>query len=509
MGTFDDNRRHHGDHARSPSGGSEFRLDPPAGDIGLRREVERFPFVPVDPARLAAGLLRGLQHPGLRPGAAAARARTTRRSCIGVSGGLDSTHALIVAARAMDREGRPRSDILAFTLPGFATGERTKGNAIAAGARRSASRSRRSTSRDTAELMLTDLDHPFAARRAGLRRHVRERAGRAAHRLPVPAGQPARRHRAGHRRPVRAGAGLVAPTASATRCRTTTSTRGVPKTLIQHLIRWVIVVGAVRRRGQRGAAVESWTPRSPRSWCPTARTRRCRAARPRSGPYALQDFTLFHVLRYGFRPSKIAFLAWHAWRDAERGRLAAGVPRRRATAPTTLAEIRHWLRGVRAAVLPVQPVQALGDAERARRCRPAARCRRAATGGRRRTCRPGSGWTRSPPSPPPDGESPFRDGESPSSRRRVVTSMTVRVAGIATRRRGTGDSPSRPGRARRRGGRGRRGRGPTPARGRRARRRPARPPPRRAAAGGRAPGRPPRPGRRRGGGTPPPPPRRA
>ena len=40
---------------------------------------------------------------------------------IGVSGGLDSTHALIVAARAMDRLGRPRSDIIAITMPGFAT----------------------------------------------------------------------------------------------------------------------------------------------------------------------------------------------------------------------------------------------------------------------------------------------------------------------------------------------------------------------------------------------------
>ena len=131
MGTFDDNRRH---HAARVEGFRRigFRLDPPSTDIGLRREVERFPFVPVDPARLeqdcfeayniqVAGLeqrLRAIGHP---------------KVVIGVSGGLDSTHALIVAARAMDREQRPRSDILAFTLPGFATSERTKGNATAAG----------------------------------------------------------------------------------------------------------------------------------------------------------------------------------------------------------------------------------------------------------------------------------------------------------------------------------------------------------------------------------------
>jgi len=128
MGTFDDNRRHHRESVDSFRR-IEFRLDPPAGDIGLLRQIERFPFVPSDPARLehdcyeayniqVAGLeqrLRALHYPKL---------------VIGVSGGLDSSHALIVAARAMDRESRPRSDILAFTLPGFATGEHTKRNAV-------------------------------------------------------------------------------------------------------------------------------------------------------------------------------------------------------------------------------------------------------------------------------------------------------------------------------------------------------------------------------------------
>ena len=51
MGTFDDNRIHHGITAESFRR-VEFKLDPPAGDIGLRREIERFPFVPADPSRL-------------------------------------------------------------------------------------------------------------------------------------------------------------------------------------------------------------------------------------------------------------------------------------------------------------------------------------------------------------------------------------------------------------------------------------------------------------------------
>ena len=128
MGTFDDNRRHHRTLTESFRR-IEFRLDPPAGDIGLRREIERFPFVPADPQRLQQDCYEAysIQVAGLEQ---RLRALNYPKVVIGVSGGLDSTHALIVAARAMDREDRPRADILAFTLPGFATGDRTKRNAI-------------------------------------------------------------------------------------------------------------------------------------------------------------------------------------------------------------------------------------------------------------------------------------------------------------------------------------------------------------------------------------------
>ena len=60
------------------------------------------------------------------------------------------------------------------------------------------------------------------------------------------------------------------------------------------------------------------------------------------GPYALQDFTLFHVLRHGARPSKVAFLAWHAWRDVAAGWWPPGYPEDRRQA-YDLAEIRRWL----------------------------------------------------------------------------------------------------------------------------------------------------------------------
>ena len=159
MGTFDDNRDHHRiteDSFRRVG----FRLDPPAGDIGLRREIERFPFVPSDPQRLQQDCYEAynIQVSGLEQ---RLRALNYPKVVLGLSGGLDSTHALIVAARAMDREDRPRSDILAFTLPGFATGERTKANAI-----RLADALRVTFEtidiKATAELMFTEIGHPFS-----------------------------------------------------------------------------------------------------------------------------------------------------------------------------------------------------------------------------------------------------------------------------------------------------------------------------------------------------------
>jgi len=75
---------------------------------------------------------------------------------------------------------------------------------------------------------------------------------------------------------------------------------------------------------------------------PTGEDEEVQSSEAKVGPYALQDFNLFHVLRYGFRPSKIAFLAWHAWRDATVGEWPPGVPVDERPS-YTLTEIRHWL----------------------------------------------------------------------------------------------------------------------------------------------------------------------
>ena len=338
MGTFDDNRRHR-EAAAESFRRMEFRVDPPADDIGLRRSVERFPFVPSDVSRLERDCYEGynIQVAGLEQ---RLRALDYPKVVIGVSGGLDSTHALIVAARAMDREGRPRSDILAFTLPGFATGERTKNNAIRL-SRALGVTFEELDIRRTAKLMLQEIGHPFGRGeqvydvtfenvQAGLRTDYLFRI-------------------ANQR------GGIVLGTGDLSELALGWSTygvgdqmshynvnAGVPKTLIQHLIRWVISSGQFEQAVCEVLQSVLDTEITP-ELVPTGEEEELQSSEAKVGPYSLQDFSLFQVLRYGFRPSKIAFLAWHAWSDAERGDWPPGFPVDKRPS-YSLKEIRHWLQ---------------------------------------------------------------------------------------------------------------------------------------------------------------------
>ncbi len=336
MGTFDDNRRHF--QAQNAFRRIDFRLDPPTGDIGLRREVERFPFVPKDPVRLEQDCYEGynIQVSGLEQ---RLRALDYPKVVIGVSGGLDSTHALIVAAKAMDREGRPRSDILAFTLPGFATGERTRNNAIALSKALGVTFEEIDI-RSTATVMLAEIGHPYSRGeqvyditfenlQAGLRTDYLFRI-------------------ANQR------GGIVLGTGDLSELALGWSTygvgdqmshynvnAGVPKTLIQHLIRWAISSGQFDE--EVGVILQSVldTEITP-ELVPAGAGEQVQSSEAKVGPYALQDFSLFQVLRYGFRPSKIAFLAWHAWHDPQHGGWPPGFPLEERHG-YTVGEIRHWL----------------------------------------------------------------------------------------------------------------------------------------------------------------------
>jgi NAD+ synthase (glutamine-hydrolysing) len=338
MGTFDDNRRHHGVMVESFRR-VEFQLDPPSGDIGLLREVERFPFVPVDPQRLQQDCYEAynIQVSGLEQ---RLRALNYPKVVLGLSGGLDSTHALIVAARAMDREGRPRSDILAFTLPGFATGERTKGNATRL-AEALGVTFETIDIKSTAELMLSEIGHPFSR-------------GKKVYDVTFENVQAGLRTDYLFRLANQRG-GIVLGTGDLSELALGWSTYGVgdqmshynvnggvPKTLIQHLIRWVISShqfdDAVNDVLQSVLDTEI-TP----ELIPTGEDEEIQSSEAKVGPYVLQDFSLFQVLRYGFRPSKVAFLAWHAWSDADRGDWPAGFAEHKRPS-YSLKEIRHWLQ---------------------------------------------------------------------------------------------------------------------------------------------------------------------
>jgi NAD+ synthase (glutamine-hydrolysing) len=334
MGTFDENGRAHAERV-SRFRRIAFALDPPSGDIGLRRRVERFPFVPSDPARLEQDCYEGynIQVAGLLQ---RLRAIGDPKVVIGVSGGLDSTHALIVAAKAMDRAERPRSDILGFTLPGFATSDETRTNAKRLMDELGVTCAELDIT-ETAELMLRAIEHPYARGeevydvtfenvQAGLRTDYLFRI-------------------ANQRRGIVLGTGDLSELALGwatygvgDQMSHYNVNAGVPKTLVQHLIRWVVS----SEQFEVGVG-ETLTDILDTEISPElVPGEELQSTESKIGPYDLHDFTLFHVLRFGFRPTKIGFLATHAWRDVDEGPRPPNFPasRRRAYGEE---EIRHWL----------------------------------------------------------------------------------------------------------------------------------------------------------------------
>jgi NAD+ synthase (glutamine-hydrolysing) len=315
-----------------------FDFEAPAGQIELARPVARYPFVPADPSRLDQDCYEtfNIQVQGLMK-----RLKTTgiRRLCIGVSGGLDSTHALLVAARAFDQLGWPRSDILGFTMPGFATGDATKSNAWAL------MRGLRITAEEInikplATQLLKDLKHPYSSGepvydvtfenvQAGLRTDFLFRAAN------------------------QRGA-LVLGTGDLSEIALGWSTYGVgdqmshynvnasvSKTLIQHLVRWVIKSEIFDP--ETGVTLGSIldTVISP-ELVPANAQGLIQSTEDKIGPYDLHDFFLYYITRFGLKPSKVAYLAHAAWHSRESGKWPAHFPeakKREFDLPT----IRHWL----------------------------------------------------------------------------------------------------------------------------------------------------------------------
>ncbi len=269
------------------------------------------------------------------------RIESTQAKCLvlGISGGLDSTHALIVAAKAMDRLGRPRTDIRGYTMPGFATSEGTRSNAWRL-MKAFAITAAEIDIRPAAELMLAGIGHPYSQGKpvydttfenvqAGLRTDYLFRL----------AGQQG---------------GFVLGTGDLSELALGWCTYGVgdqmshyginagiPKTLMQYLIRWAIATD------QFDAAIDAVledvvaTEISP-ELVPPGESGAIQSTESLIGPYELNDFFLHHTIRWGQNPSHVAFLCWHAWKDAGAGAWPAGFPEE-AKHEYQLETIAHWL----------------------------------------------------------------------------------------------------------------------------------------------------------------------
>ena len=316
----------------------EFDLAVPGGRVPLRRRVERYPFVPADPARLdercaevydiqVAGLMKRLS------------ATALEKVVIGISGGLDSTQAALVAVRAFDRLGLPRRNVLGFTLPGFATSRHTYDNAHALMSALGMSCEELDI-RPSAQRMLEQIGHPYAQ-------------GKPVYDVTfenVQAGE-----RTSHLfRLANFRKALVLGTGDLSELALGFTTYGVgdhmshynvnasvPKTLIQHLVRWLIRTGQFDTRTSELLERIVSTRISP-ELVPGPGEEPEHSSEAVVGPYDLQDFHLYYISRFGYRPSKVAFLSAAAWSDRTSGAWPDTVPEadRR---EYDLATIRHWL----------------------------------------------------------------------------------------------------------------------------------------------------------------------
>ncbi len=281
------------------------------------RVYERFPYVPSDPATRdeRCAEVYDIQVQGL-----AKRLSSTgiKNAVIGISGGLDSTQALLVCANAMDHLGLPRSNILAYTMPGFATSTRTLAQARRL-MKAIGCESNELDIRPACIQMLKDIGHPYSE-------------GKNVYDVTfenVQAGE-----RTSHLfRLANLRGGLVVGTGDLSELALGWCTYGVgdhmshyavnasvPKTLIRHVIRWV---AETERVGPEASAVLMEildTPVSP-ELVPGAAgdSEPSQETEAIIGPYELQDFNLYYTLRFGYPPARIAFLAYCAWSDRLRG----------------------------------------------------------------------------------------------------------------------------------------------------------------------------------------------
>jgi len=299
----------------------------PTGDIGLLRPVDRYPFVPVDPRDLERHCERAYQIQVTALARRLSAVGPSSKAVVGVSGGLDSTNALLVAVGAMDYLGRPHSDVLGITLPGFATSDGTKSNAWAL-MQAVGVTAEELDIRPAARQMLADLGHAedvydvtFENVQAGLRTDYLFRAANQRGGLVVGTGD------------LSEGALGWCTFGVGDHMSHYNVNAGCPKTLIQHQIRWVLGEGMFpgAEAALRAILDQEISP----ELVPGAALQSSESA---VGPYPLNDFFLAHMMA-GEAPSRIAYLAWQAWRDVDDGDWPPDCSR----VAYDLATIKSWL----------------------------------------------------------------------------------------------------------------------------------------------------------------------
>ncbi|GAB3572423.1 NAD(+) synthase [Amycolatopsis endophytica] len=319
----------------------DFELELPPGPVELRREIQRFPYVPANAAdrNERCAEVHHIQVQGLTQRLAATG---IEKVVIGVSGGLDSTQALIVAAQSMDRLGLPRENVLAYTMPGFATTNHTLTNAHKLMQALGTS-AHEIDIRPSAKQMLADLGHPAAD-------------GSPVYDVTFENVQAGERTSHLFRLANHHGA-LVVGTGDLSEQALGWATYGVgdqmshynvnasvPKTLIRYLIAWEVATGQLGEGADevlRSILATEISPELVPGDGPDSGP--SQSSEAKVGPYELQDFHLYYLLRFGYRPSRIAYLARHAWGDVAAGRWPDLVPEDERTS-YDLPTIKKWLR---------------------------------------------------------------------------------------------------------------------------------------------------------------------
>jgi len=315
-----------------------FSVVPVEKRILLDREYPRFPYIPADPGKRdqrcyeayniqVHGLAKRLKSSGIE------------NVVIGISGGLDSTHALIVAARTMDLLGLPRSNVKAYTMPGFATSEKTYTNAL---------RLMKAIDVEANEIdikpscmqMLKDVGHPFAQgeKLYDITFENIQAGERTSHLFRI----------ANMKKALVVGTGDLSELALGwctygvgDHMSHYSVNASVPKTFIQHLIRWVAHSSLFTKETSEILLDILETEISPELIPGIDGDQPAQKTESVIGPYDLQDFNNFFITRFGYLPTKVAFVAYCAWRDKTRGQWP-DVPKKKRN-QYTIGEIKLWL----------------------------------------------------------------------------------------------------------------------------------------------------------------------